>query len=250
MASRKEWWSSDPARRYGTSGRDWYGADERRRRSRRFGGYSDPWGADDENSEYFPDAETGRAGAYRRMGEEYDWSDRERAFRDYHGPGYGYRSGTYPRAYPGYGYVSRSYRDYDRDDDRDYDRDYEERGFFERAGDEIASWFGDEDAERRRRMDEYRGRGPKGYTRSDSRIQEDVSDRMSDDGALDASDIEVSVRGGEVTLSGFVDSKWAKRRAEDCAEDVSGVTNVQNNIRVRGAETSAAWTSGESGRNT
>jgi hypothetical protein len=33
-------------------------------------------------------------------------------------------------------------------------RDREDRGFFERAGDEIASWFGDEEAERRRRRDE------------------------------------------------------------------------------------------------
>ena len=31
------------------------------------------------------------------------------------------------------------------------DRDRNERGWFERAGDEIASWFGDDDAERRRR---------------------------------------------------------------------------------------------------
>jgi len=38
-------------------------------------------------------------------------------------------------------------RSFDRDDD---DR---ERGFFDRAGDEVASWFGDEDAERRRRED-------------------------------------------------------------------------------------------------
>jgi hypothetical protein len=30
----------------------------------------------------------------------------------------------------------------------------EDRGFFERAGDEVRSWFGDEEAERRRRMDE------------------------------------------------------------------------------------------------
>ena len=29
----------------------------------------------------------------------------------------------------------------------------EDRGFFERAGDEVASWFGDEEAERRRRED-------------------------------------------------------------------------------------------------
>ena len=33
------------------------------------------------------------------------------------------------------------------------DRDREDRGFFERAGDEIASWFGDEEAERRRWRD-------------------------------------------------------------------------------------------------
>jgi hypothetical protein len=43
-----------------------------------------------------------------------------------------------------------------RPGDRDFERDRNDRGFFERAGDEIASWFGDEDAERRRREDEMR----------------------------------------------------------------------------------------------
>ena len=33
-------------------------------------------------------------------------------------------------------------------------RDSGDRGFFERAGDEISSWFGDDEAERRREMDE------------------------------------------------------------------------------------------------
>ncbi len=37
---------------------------------------------------------------------------------------------------------------------RERDREREDRGFFERAGDEIASWFGDEEAERRRSRDE------------------------------------------------------------------------------------------------
>jgi hypothetical protein len=37
------------------------------------------------------------------------------------------------------------------------DRDRHERGWFERAGDEVASWFGDEEAERRRRMDQRFG---------------------------------------------------------------------------------------------
>ena len=40
--------------------------------------------------------------------------------------------------------------------DRDRDRRDDDRGFFERAGDEVASWFGDEDAERRRHQDRMR----------------------------------------------------------------------------------------------
>lgn len=36
--------------------------------------------------------------------------------------------------------------------------DYDERGFFDRAGDEVRSWFGDEEAERRRRWDERNAR--------------------------------------------------------------------------------------------
>src|SRR3990170_7427666 len=48
-----------------------------------------------------------------------------------------------------------------------FDRDREDRGFFERAGDEIASWFGDEEAERRRMYDDpERGRR---FERADQR---------------------------------------------------------------------------------
>lgn len=84
----------------------------------------------------------------------------------------------------------------------------------------------------------HRGKGPKNYTRSDDRIKEDVCDHLSDEGSLDASEIEVEVSEREVTLSGTVDSRQAKRRAEDCAEDVSGVRHVQNNLRVSDQRTS------------
>jgi osmotically-inducible protein OsmY len=101
--------------------------------------------------------------------------------------------------------------------------------------------MGNEEAERRRRMDEgmrsqragHFGRGPKGYTRSDQRILEDVSDRLTEDWHVDASEIEVVVVSAEVTLSGTVDSRDAKRRAENIAADVMGVKDVQNNLRVR-----------------
>ncbi len=101
--------------------------------------------------------------------------------------------------------------------------------------DDPGAWFGGPHAEKAHPFGPHRGRGPKGYTRSGERIREDVSDRLMEDSHLDASDIEVSVTGTEVTLDGTVDSRAAKRRAEDHAEDVTGVTHVQNNLRVRPA---------------
>ncbi|ARU16030.1 BON domain-containing protein [Croceicoccus marinus] len=123
---------------------------------------------------------------------------------------------------------------YDYDSQRHgYDRDrHGDRSFFERAGDEIASWFGDDEATRRREMD-HRGNGPQGYRRSDERILEDVCDRLTEDRYVDGREITVTVEDGEVTLSGTVPQKGAKRRAEDCADHVSGVSHVQNNLRVR-----------------
>ena len=53
------------------------------------------------------------------------------------------------------------------DRNRDHDRGrHDERGFFERAGDEVASWFGDEDAERRRREDRMRDQREGGWSSS------------------------------------------------------------------------------------
>ncbi|HEY5391172.1 MAG TPA: BON domain-containing protein [Hanamia sp.] len=112
-----------------------------------------------------------------------------------------------------------------------------DRNWWNKTRDEVASWFGDDDAERRRHRDDrrngmHRGKGPKNYTRSEDRIREDVSDQLSDDSYLDASNIEVEVKGSEVTLKGTVDSRYSKHRAEDLTEDITGVTHVQNNLRV------------------
>ncbi|HYB96255.1 MAG TPA: BON domain-containing protein [Vicinamibacterales bacterium] len=83
----------------------------------------------------------------------------------------------------------------------------------------------------------YVGRGPKDYRRSDDRIREEICDCMTDDPALDASDVVVEVKQGEVTLTGSVTSRDQKRRAEDLAERISGVKDVTNQLRVqRGAD--------------
>jgi hypothetical protein len=84
----------------------------------------------------------------------------------------------------------------------------------------------------------HRGRGPKTYSRSDERIQDDVNDRLTDDPFLDATNVEVAVAQGEVTLTGTVSSRADKRRAEDLADNVSGVKHVQNNLRVESAASS------------
>ncbi|RYZ23317.1 MAG: BON domain-containing protein [Chitinophagaceae bacterium] len=78
----------------------------------------------------------------------------------------------------------------------------------------------------------HRGRGPRDYRRSEDRIREDVCDRLTDDDWLDASHVAVQVQGNEVILSGTVNSREEKRRAEDVVESISGVQHVENRIRV------------------
>ncbi|HKX77335.1 MAG TPA: BON domain-containing protein [Novosphingobium sp.] len=134
-------------------------------------------------------------------------------------------------------YAQERYGAPDHRDDRRDDR----RGFLDRAGDEIASWFGDEDAARRRQAD-HRGRGPRDYIRSDERIREDANDRLTEDWRVDASGVTVAVKDGEVTLNGTVTHRNAKRRAEDLVENISGVRHVQNNLRVNEtARTAGDW---------
>jgi hypothetical protein len=123
-----------------------------------------------------------------------------------------------------------SRRDANRDSDIDRyrgteDSDYRTSGY----GTSASAWSTDDG-----RMEfgpQRWGRGPKGYQRSDNRILEDVCDRLTYSD-VDAENIEVTVTGGEVTLAGSVNNRWDKRRAEDVAEEVSGVRDVHNNIRV------------------
>lgn len=128
---------------------------------------------------------------------------------------------------------------------RDEDQGGDGGSWLDRAADQVRSWFGSDDD--RERGDErqraygrgegrFRGRGPKNYRRSDDRLRDDVCERMSNNEWLDASDVEVNVVSGEAILTGSVDSRYAKRLAENIAESVSGVSNVQNNLRVQSYE--------------
>ncbi len=237
--SRDDWRRNRDSDWYGRPERDWYGRRNwRGERSdsdypertyygdRNYSGRDygrEEWGRDYDGGYDYPGD---RAGGWMVPGGA--WGSDARWGRD---PGW--RAGWEPTGYGRAGYGR------DRYGERvGYGND---RGWWDRASDEVSSWFGDNDAERRRqddrRRDEresyYRGKGPRGYTRSDDRIREDVSDRLTDNPILDASEIEVSVLSGEVTVAGSVDSRYSKRLAEDLADEVSGVKHVQNNLRVR-----------------
>jgi osmotically-inducible protein OsmY len=166
----------------------------------------------------------------------------------YHSEGYGQPSyGDYRSNRPasggtgGYDY-ERGYGDGGRRESRGERFEDAGRGagdFLHRAGERVASWFGAgsesriHDPEFQGRADKgARGKGPQGYKRSDDRISDDAHERLTDDAWIDASFIMVSVSGGEVTLSGTVESREAKHRAERIVEDISGVNHVQNNLRL------------------
>lgn len=82
----------------------------------------------------------------------------------------------------------------------------------------------------------HRGKGPQGYTRSDDRIREIVCEALTDDDHVDASNIEVTVENGEVTLTGSVEDRYTKRMAEDVVERCTGVKDVHNQLRVQGGD--------------
>ncbi len=93
------------------------------------------------------------------------------------------------------------------------------------------------------------GKGPKNYMRSDDRIKEDVCEAICQHGDIDASNVEVEVEDGTVTLSGTVEERRMKHLIEDAIEEVSGVKDVANQIRTASAQSSARENeSGKQGR--
>ncbi len=82
----------------------------------------------------------------------------------------------------------------------------------------------------------YTGYGPRNYQRSDDRILDEVCDRMTQNGMLDARNISVQVERGEVILQGTVDSRRSKRLAEDLADSVHGVQDVHNRLTIQRPE--------------
>jgi osmotically-inducible protein OsmY len=77
----------------------------------------------------------------------------------------------------------------------------------------------------------FRGRGPKGYARSDDRLRETICERLTDDPRIDAREIEIDVRQQTVTLKGTVEDRQTKYAVEDLVERC-GAREIDNQLRV------------------
>jgi hypothetical protein len=247
-------WEDRPGERR-EGGRDW----ERWRREQeaRGGREHEPW-AEHGEGRYAQGREDWREADRDRWGEsredwrgagEPDW----RGSESWRGSEYGGRPGEVRdpqwerRTYGAYGaYGPRSYERPGRDrpwlePSPDRRQGQETRGLVEWEDRGPLAWLRDKTRDMRNRR---RARGPKGYSRTDERIEEDVCERIARSG-VDADEVEVKVENREVTLTGSVSSREEKWWLESLADDVFGVEEVHNRLRVsreagRGTEGSAA----------
>ena len=142
------------------------------------------------------------------------------------GPNY-YERDRYSNFSPrGYGYDDG---DRDRDRDRDRTRPGERSGTYNLGTG--GGMHGGMDRSTRGPSG-HRGKGPSGYHRSDERIREMACEALTEDDRVDATNIEIHVRDGEVTMTGHVDDRQQKRLAEDCVDNVMGVKDVHNELKV------------------
>jgi hypothetical protein len=105
------------------------------------------------------------------------------------------------------------------------------------------------DAERQYAPEQYagtshRGRGPRGYERSDERLREIICERLTDDPYIDASDVHVEVSSRKVQLSGTVANRRTKYEIEELIERSTNVRDIDNQLKVQ----AQPWASGQEQR--
>lgn len=91
---------------------------------------------------------------------------------------------------------------------------------------------GQGESDRRRPGGSHMGQRPHLHRRSDDKIHEEIWELLTNNADLDASEVELHVEGGEVTLTGTVDSRDAKWLTEDLVNSVTGVREVNNRLKV------------------
>jgi hypothetical protein len=114
--------------------------------------------------------------------------------------------------------------------DPTYEDEYGMRHPYEHGG-RSNRWSDDIRSEASR--ESHYGKGPKGYRRSPDRILDEACEVLAQDFEVDASDVEVNFKDGILYLKGEVATRNEKRRAELLVEDLPGVEDVHNLLRVK-----------------
>lgn len=68
--------------------------------------------------------------------------------------------------------------------------------------------------------------------RPDEVIWDEVHEQLNENPDIDASEIEVTVEDGEVTLTGRVESREARWLIEEIVERVAGVQAIHNRLKI------------------
>lgn len=79
----------------------------------------------------------------------------------------------------------------------------------------------------------FSGVGPKNWTRKDETILEEACEALFRSVDVDASEIEVKVEGGLITLVGSVINREMKHDAEDAVLSIKGVKDVLNRLKIK-----------------
>jgi hypothetical protein len=186
-------------------------------------------------------------GDYRSSG-SWQGSDEQRSYGGGYGPGRGSR-GRYSEHY---GLARGGQREYDPDYRAGFGSERGEHYGLGRSGSYGEDYgsgrgqegrYGGEQGRRGSALQRYR-RGPKGYTRTDERIREDVSERLMSAYDIDSSEVSISVKDGKVTLEGTVPERRMKHAIEDIADGCSGVQDVDNRVRVSRETSGREWDAG------
>lgn len=210
---------------------------------------------------------------YRTGGERRYSSDRDERYgrdrgyegdRSYRGSGYaeetGYRReerdernehGAQQRGYPYQGSGPAGWEDSSDEGGGYYGTGHFNGGFGTAAGSRAISRNpyapgGDIDFYGSSRRPSFRGRGPKGYQRTDERLKELICETLMEDPDIDASEVSIEVSGGVVTLTGTVEDRRTKYQIEEATEYVSGVKDINNQLRVQSGWLSRSGSQGQS----
>ena len=219
----------DYDREWGGRGRSDYDDEYSRYRGARMGSLGRGRGGFDEYDEGDPE---GSRGTWRREGRfmgsrgTRDWGDSDRMYGDGGRSGEG-RLGESTRHGDGRGW-GEGRRDWGSSEP-------DEMRWGRQQGLYGSSEYGGYLSSQRSQADfhSHVGKGPKGWQRSDERITEELNEALARHPEIDASECEVRVQNGEITLTGTVPDRRAKRLVEDVAERVFGAKDVQNNVRVK-----------------